>query len=282
MLNHARHRRSSHRARRPSWSRGNPAFEDISRAILVTMADEDRRDIGGDVHGENEMTACLAQLNAEGDKVASQRGQTAVKSAYLTDVEGVQRHGEGRSWETTGSSRGPIVDRLAQSNHSRPGEEWCGMLIGDAYKKAGIRSEVLRRLVFWSGHPLHLFFTQGKYLERTFGRWWKPYRTLQLGSISGQRRKAALDGFQPQPGDVALFRSDYSHAGMITSTDTLEIIEGNRGSWVSAYETGDNEHTLIGRFNSSDCAPDSSVDRNVLQATTPDVRHDDTVKGFTR
>jgi hypothetical protein len=247
------------------------------------MLEEDAAYVEEAFLGERGLTSMFTE-----DQGTDDRGQAAVKAAYLTYIEGIQQHGDGRSWESTGSNRGPIVDQLAQSNHSSPGQEWCGMLIGDAYKKAGIRSEILKRLVFWSGYRLHLFFTQGKYLEGTFGSWWKPHQTLQLGSMSGERRKAALAGFQPQPGDVALFRSDYTHVGMITSYDastgTLEIIEGNRGNRVqaSAYDTGDNEITFIGRFNSTDYEPGGSVDQDVERAPMPNIRHDDNSQGSTR
>ncbi|CAN0455714.1 unnamed protein product, partial [Ectocarpus fasciculatus] len=125
-------------------------------------------------------------------------GDAAVRAAYLTYEEGVEQHGEGASWETTGSNRGPLVDEIeADNNAGGGGYEWCGMFIGHSYKKAGIREEILRRLVFWSGYRLHLFFTQGKYIDGSFGEWCQDHQTVQIGSQTGDDRKAILDGFAP-------------------------------------------------------------------------------------
>ena len=41
------------------------------------------------------------------------------------------------------------------------------------------------------------------------------------------KRKEALDAFAPQPGDVALFRNDYSHVGMVDSYDPATGIFGD-------------------------------------------------------
>jgi hypothetical protein len=213
-------------------------------------------------------------------------GDAAVKAAYLTYQEGVAQHGEGNSWETTGSNRGPMVDVIQEANDSS-GQEWCGMFIGDSYEKAGIRKEILERLVFWSGYRLHLFLTSGRHMEGAFGAWWQSHQTTQLGGGTGDQRKEKLDAFDPQPGDIALFRSDYSHVGMVTSYDSdsgrLEIIEGNRGNRVQAtvYDTGDGEITFLGRFNESDYEPGGRVDEGVASAALPEVKHT-TATGSTR
>ena len=226
-----------------------------------------------------------AGQSGSADTAALSGGDAAVQAAYLTYLAGVEQHGEG-SWETGGSNRGELVDQIQADNHaSGSGYEWCGMFIGHSYKKAGIRAEILQRLVFWSGYRLHLFFTEGKYLDGNFGDWWQAHQTLQLGSQSGDQRKAALDSFAPQPGDVALFRSDYSHVGMVTgydpNTGTLEIIEGNRGNRVqaTAYDTGDNEITFLGRFNDSDYEPGGAVDDEVLNSQPLAIQHNDTGAG---
>ena len=229
--------------------------------------------------GHQGMTSMFEEGKAsERASLGQTRAEAAVKAAYLTYEEGVAQHGAGASWETTGSNRGPVVDEIQDANSST-GQEWCGMFIGDSYQKAGIREEIMSGLVFWSGYRLHLFFTQGRSLSGAFGQWWQTHQTTQLGSGTGQQRKAALDAFNPQPGDIALFRSDYSHVGMVTSYDsatgTLEIIEGNRGNRVqaTAYDTGDGQITFLGRFNDSDYEPGGSVDAEVASAEMPQVSH---------
>ena len=213
-------------------------------------------------------------------------GDAAVKAAYLTYQEGIEQYGTDGSWETTGSNRGTMVDEIQDTNNST-GQAWCGMFIGDSYAKAGIREEILTRLVFWSGYRLHLFFTQGKYIDGSFGEWCTDHRTTQLGSGTGESRKAMLDAFGPQAGDVVLFRSDYSHVGMVTSYDsetgTLEIIEGNRGNRVqaTAYDTGDGQISFISRFNTSDYEPGGTVDAEVQGAEMPAVTHSGTGMGAT-
>lgn len=267
------------RQRRPRF---NPGLDESNADLQqVTTGAVDAGAVDQSFQGEAAMTGFLQDASAQdSDDVALSGGDAAVRAAYLTYLEGVALHGEDASWETTGSNRGPLVDQIeADNNAGGGGYEWCGMFIGQSYKKAGIRDEILRRLVFWSGYRLHLFFTQGKYIDGTFGDWCQAHQTLQLGSQTGDQRKAALDSFAPQPGDIALFRSDYSHVGMVTSYDantgTLEIIEGNRGNRVqaTAYDTGDGQITFLGRFNDSDYEPGGSVDEEVLNSTAPDVEH---------
>jgi len=252
--------------------------------------------LGEDVaHQQMDAPAMVDQEDAP-DKAADgkeplhqERGAAAVKAAYLTYLAGVKAHGKQGSWETKGRNRGPLVDAIETDNHApQSGFEWCGMYIGHSYKKAGIRKEILRNLVFWSGHRLHMFFTQGRYIGGRFGRWWQQHKTLSLSSVSGNKRKALIDGFKPQAGDVALFRGDYSHVGMVTNYDSktgkIEIIEGNRGNRVQAnvYDNGDRQITFLGRFNDSDYTPGGSVDPNVSNAKDPIVKHGGSGKGSTR
>ena len=88
-----------------------------------------------------------------------------------------------------------------------------------------------------------------------------------------------LADFNPQPGDIALFRSDYSHVAMVVGYDKetgeLEIMEGNRSNKVQAteYLTGDNQITFLGRFNDSDYEPGGKVDSDLAAAKDPAVSH---------
>ena len=92
------------------------------------------------------------------------------------------------------------------------------MYVGYAYAKAGIRKEILRSLVFWSGYRLHLFFTKGEDVRRRkIGSFWQPHTTLRLDFSNDERRKEAFDAFSPEPGDVVLFRKDYGHVAIVDS-----------------------------------------------------------------
>ena len=212
-------------------------------------------------------------------RAASDRGSAAVQGAYRTYLEGVKKHGADNSWETTGQNRGPLVDEIEEANYANHGFQWCGMFIGHSYEKAGIRQEILRNSVFWSGYRLHMFFTKGEYIGSRAGSWWKTHTTMQIGATTGEKRKQKLDAFAPKPGDVALFRSDYSHVGMVTSynsdTGDLDIIEGNRGNRVQAniYDSSNGEITFIGRFNASDYGPASDMDKAVTQGPKVNVKH---------
>ncbi len=223
------------------------------------------------------------------DSVAEERGAAAAKSARIAYTEGQKTHGEG-SWETYGSNKGPWVNKFKGANNAGGNEnsyEWCGMFVGYNYAKAGVRTEILKNLVFWSGYRLHLFLTQGKYLGGTAGSWWKPHKTKQLGGLSGSSRKKALDAYAPQAGDIVLFRSDYSHVAMVDSYDsatgTLNILEGNRSNKVMATAYGDNDSQIsfIGRLNDSDYQPGGEVDATVLNAKDPKVKHNDATYGST-
>ena len=66
------------------------------------------------------------------------------------------------SWETYGANRGPLITPLKESNKAtgQDNYEWCGMYVGHAYKKAGIRDEIFDQLVFWSGYRLYSFLPE--------------------------------------------------------------------------------------------------------------------------
>jgi len=206
--------------------------------------------------------------------LAEERGLAAVKAAHIEYLRGVELYGDDRSWETDGSNRGELVDEYQDTNDST-GQAWCGMFIGHSYEAAGIRPDILDRLVFWSGYRLHLFLTEGKYIGGSFGDWWQQHQTVQIGSQAGEQRKAALDGFNPKAGDIALFRSDYSHVGMVTEYDSetgdLFIIEGNRGNRVQAniYDTGDDQITFLGRFNDGDYGAGSEIEAGLAATDNP-------------
>ena len=240
------------------------------------------------INGDSRMTGydvAASLLRSIGAKVpekslAQLRGELAIKQARINYLEGKALYGNG-SWETYGSNQGPLLGPINQSNHASTSSayEWCGMFVGHAYKKAGIRPEILRSLVFWSGHRLHLFFTRGVDVSnRPVGSFWQPHKYLELSSNANQR-KAQLDSFAPRAGDVALFKSDYSHVGIVDSynpqTGELEILEGNSGNRVRAtvYGSGERQITFIGRFNNSDFG--SEVDPSLLQRETPNVSHTD-------
>lgn len=219
---------------------------------------------------------------------ASKRGELAVRQARLDYTAGKELHGEG-SWETQGNNRGPMLTPMNQSNFAsgQEGYEWCGIYVGHAHAKAGIRPEILKKNVFWSGYRLHLFFTQGLDVnQRKVGSFWQPHQNLSLHGLRGEARKAALDAYKPRPGDVALFRSDYSHVGIVDSynpqTGELMILEGNSGNRVRAttYGTADSKITFIGRFNSSDYGP--AVNEDLYKSGTPDIEHNDTKSSRTR
>ena len=215
------------------------------------------------------------------------RGELAVRQGRLTYLEGQALYGNG-SWEVSGSNRGPLITTIKESNRLDGNDsfEWCGMYVGHAYKKAGIRDEIFKKLVFWSGYRLHRFFTLGLDAgHNKVGDFWEPHEHVYLHMANPTKRKEALDAFNPQPGDVALFRSDYSHVGMVDSYDpttgVLEILEGNSGNRVQAtsFGIGSEQITFLGRFNDSDYG--GSVDQNLLQQKTPDVVHDDRRSGVT-
>lgn len=218
--------------------------------------------------------------SGQGSGMAGERAALAAKSARSEYLRGVAIHGGG-TWETNGSNRGPLVDEYMRATFANPADRhpWCGMFVGYQYEKVGIRTEMLRNLVFWSGYRLHLFFTQGKYIGRDAGDWWQPHHTADLRRLSGERRKAAVDAFNPVQGDIVLFRQNLSHVAIVSdydaSTGRLELIEGNRGDRVqaTAYDDGDQELTFFGRFNDSDYEPGGSADAALLSAPDPSVRH---------
>jgi hypothetical protein len=213
------------------------------------------------------------------------RGEMAAKQSRLTYQEGQKKHGTG-SWETNGSNRGPLITPLKEANRatSKDNYEWCGMFVGHSFKKAGIRDEILRSLVFWSGYRLHLFFTKGEDVNnKKIGDFWQPHTNLQLNFTDDTRRKEAFDDFAPEAGDVVLFGSSYDHVAIVDSYDAetgkLEILEGNSGNRVQAttFGSGDDRISFIGRFNDSDFGND--VDSNLLKKENPDIQHNDKRNG---
>lgn len=248
----------------------------------------DQQQGGGQQQGGSTSGGEDAGPAAEG--LSGERGALAAKSARIEYLRGRELHGSG-SWETQGANRGPLVDEFKGANRAGGNNSyaWCGMFVGHSYKKAGIREEILRNLVFWSGLRLHKFFTEGSYVatsQARAGSWWKPHQTTSLKGLSGSQRKAALDEFNPQEGDIALFRNDYSHVAIVTGYDSetgeLQLIEGNRGNKVqaTAYGTGNSEITFLGRFNDSDFGGETDAALN--NAKNPSVNHGSASGGSTR
>jgi len=229
----------------------------------------------------------LTQLGAPVPEIslADERGEAAAKSAQLEFERGGAQHGEGNSWETAGSNKGPLVNEYKQANNAGGNNtswEWCGMFVGYNYMKAGIRTEILQNLVFWSAPRLERFFESGGYVatsQAQAGDWWQSHQTLDVGGLTGETRKAQLDAFQPRAGDVALFGTDREHVGIVVSYDSatgnLELMEGNLGNRVqaTAYGTGSDEVSFLGRFNDSDYQPNGEVDADLTSAAQPNVTH---------
>ena len=242
----------------------------------------------GNTSGSNDTTP--RPPDGKYDTLTEERGAAAAKSARLTYTEGKDKHGAGNSWETYGANQGPMVNKIKEANSAGGNNsyEWCGMFCGYNYAKAGIRPEILQKLVFWSGYRLHLFFTQGKYIGGEFGSWCTGHKTSTLGSSTGADRKKKLDAFGPQAGDIVLFGSDLHHVAMVDSYDpatgNLEILEGNSGNRVRAtiYGKNDDHIYFIGRFNDSDFGPGSTIDPTLAKAKDIDVKHNDGGYGTTR
>lgn len=240
------------------------------------------------------LTQLGAPVPAEPDKELNvERGEHAAKSARIEYKKGRAMYGAGRSWENWGKNKGELVNKYKVANRARAQDTyaWCGMFVGFHYKQVGIRAEILKNLVFWSGIRLEQFFSSGKYVATSkprAGDWWAPHQTLKLGNASGEARKKKLDAFAPRPGDIALFRSDYSHVGLVTGYDpktgAIDIIEGNAGNRVqaTAYATGNRKITFIGRFNDADYEPGGDVDQALLAADDPEVQHGKPHTGSTR
>ena len=216
--------------------------------------------------------------------LAEERGELALRQAKLTYTKGREQVGAG-SWETRGSNSGHLIDEMFAANHAGSGYEWCGMYVGHAYKKAGIRPEILRSLVFWSGYRLHLFFTRGVDVSnRAVGSFWQPHQYKDIPLGGGNRRREILTEFDPKPGDVVLFGpSPFDHVAIVSSfnaeTGVLELMEGNSGNRVQATAFGSTygQISFIGRFNDSDYG--GAADSNLQNAQTPDVSHTDKRSG---
>lgn len=221
---------------------------------------------------------------------AAERGALAARSARAEYADGVATYGAGASWEARGANQGTFVDKYQVANRDTAASDnaWCGMFVGFNFKQAGIRQEILDNLVFWSGYRLHLFFTQGRYLTPTAkaGDWWTAHPTVDLrGQSTTAGRLAALQRFNPRPGDVVLFRSDFSHVGQVDSFDPatgkLWVLEGNAGDRVQAsvHDVGSNYISFVGRFNDADFGGPAAA--ALAARETPSIRFSDGSQGKT-
>ncbi|MFT5583892.1 MAG: peptidoglycan hydrolase-like protein with peptidoglycan-binding domain/predicted chitinase, partial [Cognaticolwellia sp.] len=227
-------------------------------------------------------------ISPSANPTVAERGELAARAARQMYAEGVEAHGTG-SWETQGSNWGPLIEELKESNNADSGSwaqglPWCGMFVGHQYSKVGIREEIMDHLVFWSGLRLHSFFTEGKYVGQTNegpDSWWQQHQTVDLRNESSEsNRKAMVDGFAPQAGDVVLFRNALDHVAVVSSYDAstgaLNLMEGNRSNKVQAsvyYPDRDTSVAFFGRFNESDFDPAAQVDASVSQSADPRVTH---------
>ena len=179
-------------------------FGDIS--ITLLSADIAAMNIEKNPSVSTERAAALQliqQLGGEPPRqtMAEVRGELALRQAKLTYTQGREKVGSG-SWETRGSNSGALLDEINAANHAGSGYEWCGMYVGHAYKKAGIRPEILRSLVFWSGYRLYLFFTRGVDVSNhPVGSFWQPHKYQDIPLRGGENRRRALEAFDPKRGD---------------------------------------------------------------------------------
>ena len=227
-------------------------------------------------------------LTQSADPSVAERGELAARAARQMYAEGLELHGTG-SWETQGSNWGPLIEELKASNNSDRGTwaqglPWCGMFVGHQYSQVGIREEIMNKLVFWSGLRLHAFFTEGKYVGQSNegpDSWWQPHNTVDLRNESDQdTRRAMVDSFAPQAGDVVLFHNALEHVAVVGSYDAntgaLNLIEGNRSNKVQAsvyYPGRDTSVAFFGRFNESDFDPAAQVNSSLPQTADPRVTH---------
>ena len=285
---------ASHLSEITAADRKNTRIEPMSGGIRVYLGDISIALLSADISAmglektpgvSKEYAAALhliQQLDAQPPKqsLAEERGELALKQAKITYTDGKKQVGSG-SWETRGRNSGSLLDEINSANHAGSGYEWCGMYIGHAYKKAGIRPEILRSLVFWSGYRLHLFFTRGvDVANKSVGSFWEAHQYRYLPLNGGEDRKKFLENFDPKPGDVVLFgASPYNHVAMVSSynhdTGVLELMEGNSGNRVQATAFGSNfgNISFIGRFNNSDYG--GPADKNLQNAKSPNVPHTD-------
>ena len=256
------------------------------KSVGINSRSTSRRHNNGRNGSSNSMMLAQLQERSRQDQhpdqdLAEERGELAVKQARITYQQGQAIHGNS-SWETQGANAGPLLTPLNQANYAsgHEGYEWCGMYVGHAHAKAGIRPEILKSNVFWSGYRLYAFFTKGVDVHnRKIGNFWKPHQYVQITSRSAENRKEALASFAPQAGDIVLFGAGYTHIGIVdhydSKTGELMILEGNSGNRVRAttFEKGDRRISFIGRFNNSDYG--TSVDPTLEKAKTPNIVHDD-------
>ncbi|MEZ4308235.1 MAG: CHAP domain-containing protein [Polyangiaceae bacterium] len=181
------------------------------------------------------------------------RGRSAYHSARKELAAGIEKHGRGKTWETEGSNRGPMVDEYVSAFTDLAGRlPWCGMFVGFQYLKAGFKTSgtlpasqttdgagASRKTVFMSATRLMLYLKGAG----------KPHVEMpSRGSAPTTREACAawldknLTSFAPRAGDIVLFRSggkDYGHVGMVASYDAathkLITYEGNLGNRASAW-----------------------------------------------
>lgn len=272
----------------PSGEGVRISLGDIEFSLLNSdLSAMDVPTVAGKSPGYSAALHVLGQLGATppAKTMEETRGELALKQAKMTYLSGREKVGNG-SWETRGPNSGPLLDEINAANHAGRGLEWCGMFVGHAYKKAGIRPEILKNLVFWSGYRLYMFFTKGVNVQnKSVGSFWQPHQYENLPVRAGKQRKEKLDAFAPRAGDVVLFRSDYSHVAMVSSynaeTGVLELMEGNSGNKVQATAFGSDagQITFIGRFNASDYGGDP--ESALVDAPMPNVVHNDSRSGRT-
>lgn len=190
---------------------------------------------------------------------------------------------QGGTRETNGPNRGKLVDQIHRDNNAHPKNSyaWCGIFVGANYAKAGVRKEMLRKGVFWSGIRLHMFLTQGTYTNGKRSPWWQPHPHVDLRGKHGAAEKHAIAAFAPQPGDIVLFKQNFGHVGIVDgydpSTGHIDVMEGNSGNRVRATqydgETDAMPICLLGRLVPSDFEDDSHVDPEVADADDPKIHH---------
>lgn len=213
------------------------------------------------------------------------RGLSAFHAMRGELSRGIAQYGAGKTWETAGSNRGPLVDQYISTFMSpQSGPPWCGMFVGYCYLKAGFKTagtlpasqttdgtSVPRKTMFMSATRLMLYFKGAK-------RPFVEFPKKSGGPSTRDACKAWLDknlaGFSPRSGDIMLCHTggkDYSHVGMVAaydpSTCLLTTYEGNYGNRAGAWqwdltdpsETGFYRVSMLGRLGEDDFDPTCEV-----------------------